>query len=95
MSSENNIIIAVKVQPNSHSNEITGYNNNLWRIKIAASPEKGKANKELIEFLAKTLEVKKDNLSIIKGLTQHNKLISIRGLSQVVVTDLLKNRIKQ
>jgi uncharacterized protein (TIGR00251 family) len=73
--------IAVKVQPNSGRNEIIGLTEGVWRIKIAATPDKGKANKRLIEFLSDILGIKKDCLEILKGQTSHNKIILVAGLS--------------
>jgi uncharacterized protein len=76
------------VQPNAPKNEIIGLCNDYWRIKIAAPPEKGKANKKLIEFLSEILELRKDNFSIFKGSTNNKKLISIRGLPHEKIIEL-------
>jgi uncharacterized protein (TIGR00251 family) len=73
--------ISVKVTPGAARNEMQGLTNGIWRIKIAATPEKGKANKELIEFLSDRLGIKKDRINILKGQTSHNKIIAIEGLS--------------
>ncbi|MCR4393888.1 MAG: DUF167 domain-containing protein [Dehalococcoidales bacterium] len=75
------VFISIKVLPGSQRNEVAGKINNIWRIKIAAPPEKGKANKELIEFLSQRLNLRKDCIQIVKGETSHNKLVSIQGLS--------------
>ncbi len=83
--------IAVKITPNAGRNEISGLADDVWRIKIAAPPEKGKANKELIEFLSKCLGTKKDNVIIIKGQNSHNKLVMVRGLPQEDVVRRLKS----
>jgi uncharacterized protein len=72
--------ISVKVQPNAGKNEVVGQANGVWRIKVAAPPDKGKANKELIEFLSEILDLKKDCISILKGLTSHNKIVLIEGM---------------
>jgi hypothetical protein len=53
----------------------------VLQVKIAAPPEKGKANKELTGFLSRLLDVKKTSISIIKGETGRNKLITIEGLT--------------
>ena len=76
------ILLNVKVTPNSAKNEVLGLTNGVWRVKIAAPPDKGKANKELIEYFSKRLGVKKSSISIVKGQTSHNKVIAINGLSQ-------------
>jgi uncharacterized protein len=78
---ENVLKIAVKVLPNARNNEIAGFSNDVLRIKIAAPPDKGKANKELIGFLSDVLGLKKDSFAILRGQTDHNKLISIKGIT--------------
>ena len=42
------ILLNVKVTPNSAKNEVLGLTNGVWRVKIAAPPDKGKANKETL-----------------------------------------------
>jgi uncharacterized protein (TIGR00251 family) len=84
------IKINVKVQPNAHKNEMSGFNDGIWRVKIAAPPDKGKANRELILFFSDLLGVKKDDISLLKGLTSHNKIIGITGLTQEAVVNRLK-----
>jgi uncharacterized protein (TIGR00251 family) len=90
--SDKNVIIAVKVQPNAPKNEIIGLRNDYWRIKIAAPPEKGKANNKLIQFLSEILVLKKDNLSIFKGSTNSKKLISIHGLTHEEIINLFNSK---
>ena len=75
------IRLAVKVTPNAGRNEITGFKEGVLQVKIAAPPEKGKANKELTDFLSETLGMKKSSILIIKGQTSRNKVIVIEGIS--------------
>jgi uncharacterized protein (TIGR00251 family) len=81
--------IAVQISPGASKNEINGMLNDVLRIKIAAPPEKGKANKELIDYLSRLLDIKKDKVDIIKGHTSKNKLLCIDGLSKVSVLEKL------
>ncbi len=50
---------------------------NILKINIKSSPQKGKANQELISFLAKEFSVPKNNIKILKGQTNQNKLVKI------------------
>ena len=79
--SNNHTKIAFKVIPNAGKDEIVGFAQGIWRVKIVAPPDKGKANKELIEFLSKTLRIKKGQVTILKGLTSHNKIVAVEGLT--------------
>jgi uncharacterized protein (TIGR00251 family) len=57
----------------------------MLKIKLAAAPEKGKANQALVEFLADKLGVKKNAIKITSGQTSPVKTIEITGISQETV----------
>jgi len=71
----------VRVYPNAAINDVTGFVEGVFRVKVAAPPVKGKANKELIAFLSQVLGIGKSRISITKGHTTRSKLINIDGLS--------------
>jgi len=74
--------IAVRVQPNAGRSEVLGFKNGCLRIKLAAPPEKGKANRELLSLLSDVLKISKSNIAIRRGTTSKTKVIGISGLSQ-------------
>ena len=70
--------IRVKVTPKSSKTELTGYlPDGTWKVKVAAAPEKGKANRALCEFLAGKLGVAKSRVRIVSGETSHLKRIHV------------------
>jgi uncharacterized protein (TIGR00251 family) len=81
-SQSDNKWLSVKVTPNASRNEITDFTDGVLQVKVAAPPVKGKANKELIAFLSRTLGVSRSSISIVKGHTSRNKVIAIEGLSR-------------
>jgi uncharacterized protein (TIGR00251 family) len=74
--------IAVRVQPNASANEVIGMADDVLRLKIAAPPVKGQANREIVSFLSKQLGVDKDGVAIVRGHTSRSKLVTIDGLSR-------------
>ena len=74
--------IAVRVQPNAAANEVAGLVCDVLRLKIAAPPVKGRANREIIDFLSRRLGVGRDRVVIVRGHTSRSKLITIDGLSR-------------
>jgi uncharacterized protein (TIGR00251 family) len=80
--SERQAKISLHVYPNAARNEVVSFADGVLRVKIAAPPIKGKANKELLAFLSQALGVGQGALTIIKGHTSRNKVIAISGLSQ-------------
>lgn len=69
--------IIVSVLPRSSRNEVVAENCSYIKVKLKASPVKGKANAELIEFLAEKFDVPKSQVEILKGLTSREKLVRI------------------
>jgi uncharacterized protein (TIGR00251 family) len=47
------------------------------KIRVAAVPEKGKANEELIRFLAEQAGVARDKVSVVAGTASPNKLVRL------------------
>jgi len=84
------LIIKVKVIPKSKFNKIVGFENDLLKIKIKASPEKQKANKELIYFLSEVLSISPSNIKIISGQTSRIKKIQIENISSEEFYKFLK-----
>ena len=70
--------LRVKVVPKSSRNEILGpMADGTLKVKIAAAPEKGKANAELCAFLARHYGVPKSAVTILSGQTSSRKLVRI------------------
>ncbi len=51
------------------------------RIRVAAPPVEGKANRAVIAFLAKALGTRKNKIEIVAGERGLDKIISIDGTS--------------
>lgn len=79
--------IVVRVQPNASQNELLGFKDGVLRLRIAAPPTKGKANRELVTFLSDILGVSKRDLIIEKGMTGKRKVIRVSGLTQSEVIE--------
>ena len=87
--SENVVRLSVKVQPSARKNSIDGYTDGVLRMKIAAPPVDGKANKELIAYLSDILNMRKSAITIEKGQTNRSKLISIEGIDETHLSDAI------
>jgi uncharacterized protein (TIGR00251 family) len=74
--------ISLRVSPNAPKNEVVGFSDGILRVKIAAPPLKGKANRELVAFLSRLLGVSQSSLAIIRGHTSRSKMVAVSGLSQ-------------
>ena len=72
------IFLKVKVLPGVGKTAFVGaMADGIIKIGVAAQADKGKANLELIKFLAAELGVYKYQIKIISGLTERIKLIKV------------------
>ena len=75
---EGNIMyLAVKVLPGASKTEFAGTQEGQLRVRVAAAPEDGKANAELIAFLAKALSCPKRELILLRGEKSRHKIIAV------------------
>ena len=73
--------IKVRVHPKASRNQVEGFNDDVLVVKVAAVPEKGKANQALIELLAETLGIAKRKVKILRGQSSRDKQVTIDGYS--------------
>lgn len=68
----------IKLQPSASKNEIVGLEGEFVRVRVQSPPVDGKANKALINLLAKELGVKKAQVSITAGQTSRLKRVQVQ-----------------
>lgn len=74
------LTLKIKVIPKSPKSAIVGkMADGTLKIRIAAPPEKGRANDELRSFLAGRYKVPAANVTILSGSTSQKKLVRITG----------------
>ncbi|MBY0380209.1 MAG: DUF167 domain-containing protein [Burkholderiales bacterium] len=71
------IKLPVVLKPQAKSNQVLGIINGRLKIAIAAPPIDGKANVVLIAFMSEMLSVKKRDIVITSGLTNHLKMLHL------------------
>lgn len=70
--------LTVKVLPKSSRTELAGtLADGTWKVKVAAAPEKGKANRALCAFLAEHFGVPQSRVRILSGETAHVKRVRV------------------
>jgi uncharacterized protein (TIGR00251 family) len=71
------MILSVLVVPNASITEIVGMYDGALKVRLAAPTFDGKANEELVRFLAKVFNLAPSEISIHKGATGKRKRIDI------------------
>lgn len=70
-------LLRVKAVPGARANQISGPLGDRLKVRVAAPPEGGKANKAIIALLAKALALKPRDITIEAGHTSPEKTIRI------------------
>ena len=74
--------LALKVIPNARKSEAAGWEEDprvgrVLKLRIAAPPVEGKANRAVILFLASWLGIPKSSVSLLRGETGRLKVVEL------------------
>jgi uncharacterized protein (TIGR00251 family) len=86
---DDKVILRLRVVPNAKRTELVGLTCSELKIRLHAPPVDGKANKELVKFLAKTLGVRKSAVAIRSGESSRSKTLIIAGIDKKKAESLL------
>lgn len=75
------VVIEISVQPRSSSTGVVGMHDGALRVRLTAPPVDGAANAALIAWCAKTLGVRRADVSIVSGQTSRRKRVAVQGIS--------------
>ena len=84
---DGSVILSLHVQPRSSKNQVAGEHNGALKLRLTAPPVEGKANKAVISFLAKRLNLPKSAITIKSGHHSREK--------QVLITSSDEERIRK
>ena len=69
------------VSPGAARTELVGRHGDGWKARVAAPPERGRANDALVELLAGALDMPRSSIRVISGLTAKAKVVEVDGLT--------------
>jgi uncharacterized protein (TIGR00251 family) len=71
------LILALYAQPGAPRTAVVGRHGDALKIRLAAPPVDGKANAELLRFLAEAFAVPIRNVALLRGQTSRQKVVRI------------------
>lgn len=72
--------VGLRISPGASRTEIVGRHGEVWKVRIAAPAERGRANDALLELLARTLDVPRRRLALVAGAGARDKIVEIEGM---------------
>ena len=71
------LVLTVHVQPGARRSEVAGIHGDAIKVRLAAPPIEGRANDELVRFLAQAFAVAQRQVAIVRGGTSRRKVVRI------------------
>ncbi|MDE1156807.1 MAG: DUF167 domain-containing protein [Neorhizobium sp.] len=76
--------LSLRLTPSAGRDAIDGFETaadgeSFLRARVTSVPENGKANRALIQLLAKTIRIPKSAISLVSGETARKKILRING----------------
>ena len=72
--------VRVQLSPGARRSELTGRHGDGWKARVAAPPERGRANAALEELLAGILGVPRSGVRVVGGHGARSKVVEVDGL---------------
>ncbi len=69
--------LSVRIIPNAKKTEVVGYEGQTLKIRLSAPPIEGKANLELIRFMAELCDCAPSEIEILKGHSSKQKILDV------------------
>ncbi len=73
--------LKVKAVPGASRSEIVGRLGEALKVRVAAPPEGGKANREILELLAGRLGLPAADVTLVSGAASPAKVVALRGVT--------------
>ena len=73
--------LRLRVSPGAGRSAVVGRHGDGWKIRVAAAPERGRANDAVLDLLAGTLSLPRRSVQLVSGLTGRDKIVELAGLA--------------
>jgi uncharacterized protein len=74
--------LRLRVIPGAARPAIVGRYGDAWKVRVAAAPERGRANEAVVNLLAETLAVSPRDVRIVAGHTGRDKVVELDGIAE-------------
>lgn len=84
------VLIRLHVQPKASRSRIIGLHDGCLKLAVAAPPVEGKANKEVVKFLATILGVPGRDVTVKSGAQSRKKLVVVKALDVIEIRTVIE-----
>jgi uncharacterized protein (TIGR00251 family) len=73
--------LRLRVMPGAEKPGVAGRYGDAWKLRVAAPPERGKANEATLELLAERLGIATTSVRLVSGHGSRDKTVEVSGLT--------------
>jgi uncharacterized protein len=73
--------LRLRVAPGAGRASVVGRHGDAWKLRVAAAPERGKANEAVVTLLAETLALPRSGVVLVSGAGSRDKIVELTGLA--------------
>lgn len=77
---DGHLVVTVHVQPGARRSEVVGPHGDALKVRVAAPPVDGKANRAVVALVAEVLGVGTGQVELVAGASQRRKRLRVRGV---------------
>jgi uncharacterized protein len=81
--------LSLRVSPGARRTAVVGRHAGGWKLRVAATPEAGRANRSLTAFLAGLLGVRAGDVRVVSGAGGREKIVEIEGCDAARTDEVL------
>lgn len=82
LTADGSLLLRLHVQPRAAHDQVAGLQGEALKLRLTSPPVDGKANKAVVAFLARLLELPKSCLSLRSGLQSRSKTVRIENADE-------------
>ncbi|HET7489110.1 MAG TPA: DUF167 domain-containing protein [Acidimicrobiales bacterium] len=86
---EGAVVLRLHVQPGAGRTAVTGRYGDALKVRVAAPPERGRANEAVVALVATTLGVAAGQVELVSGPSSRSKRVRVTGVDADDVRRLL------
>jgi uncharacterized protein YggU (UPF0235/DUF167 family) len=72
--------LRLRVAPGGRRSAVVGRYGEAWKVRVAAAPERGRANDEVIAVIADALDISRAAVRLVAGAASRDKIVELEGM---------------
>jgi uncharacterized protein (TIGR00251 family) len=77
--------LRVRVSPGARRGGVAGRVGEVWKLRVTAPAEGGRANEAVVELLADAVDVPRRQVALVSGHTAREKVVELEGVEAAEV----------